>query len=190
MASGLAEKFLCWFAIDRRSVVDDSEVRHCSGTVCDGVKLGEAFLESGELGVDIFFWNGAEWDGHVDAFVIWQCHFGSEGEFRNEGDRAIRMGGDIFGHAEVEHVEGFLFESFVVGLVDEVAVEFLGDFLLEAFFHDRARGFARPIAWHAGLVGIPSYDLVTLPVDFFGWDFNAEGGYALGLLFDDNVHDK
>ena len=100
------------------------------------------------------------------------------------------MGGDVFRHAKVEDVEGFLFEGFVVGLVDERAVEFFGDFLLEALFDNRAWRFAGAEAGDAGLAGVTSDDLFALALDFVRWNFNAQGGDALWQLFDNNVHDK
>ena len=100
------------------------------------------------------------------------------------------MGGHVLRHAEIKHVEGFLLERLVVGFADERFVELLGNFLLEALFNDGARGFSGTETGDAGLAGVAFDDLIALTADFFGWDFHAQGGDALWLLLDDNVHNK
>ncbi len=67
-------------------------------------------------------------------------------------------------------------------------MEFFGDFLFEAFFDDGTRGLAGPEAGNAGLAEVAADDLITLALDFFRRDFNAQGGDTFGLLLDNNVH--
>ena len=100
------------------------------------------------------------------------------------------MGGHVFWHSEVENVEGLLFERLIVGLVEQCSVEFLDDFLLKSFLNDRTRSLAGAESGDASLAGIASGDLGVLAVNSVHWDFHAQGGDALWLFLDNNVHNK
>ena len=93
-------------------------------------------------------------------------------------------------HAEIEDVEGFLLECLVVGLVDQRSVEFLDDFPLKTFFNDCTRSLAGAESGDPSLGGITSGDLSVLTVNSIHGDFHAQGGDALWLLLDNNVHNK
>ena len=140
--------------------------------------------------VDFLVRNGDRRDCHADALVLRKRYFRSEGQLRNEGETAIRMGGHILRHAEIKDVKGFLLERFVVSFIDERLVEFPGDFLFKTFLDNGARGLAGAETWNAGLAGIAFDDPVALAANFVRWDFNAKGGDALWLLLDNNVHNK
>ncbi len=96
--------------------------------------------------------------------------------------------GQVFRVAEVKHLQGFLLERLVEGLVDQPFIEFLRDFLLETLFHNRPRGLARAETLDARLAGIGVDDLIALAPDLVRGNLNSKGGYAFGLLVDNNVH--
>ena len=185
-----AEGFGARLAVDGRRIVDHRKVAHFGGAAFDVGEVGEAFAQGLELALQFFVGKLGAWHGDLDALVVRQFHFRREHELGAEAEAAVGSVGNVFDATKIEHLEVFLLDRLIEGAVDQRFLALGFDFLVKAFFNDGARRFAGAESRDLCLRGKALGDFLTLVLDFVRRDFDAEGGSAIWLLLDKDLHGK